>query len=298
MTVGAINALALALMCIIEPGEGILVQDPVWLDYFELAKFVGGEVRHIRTVPEEGFRVSAERVRQALTPNSRVLMLNTPGNPTGVVLSRPELEEIARVAVEHDLLVVCDEVYRTLIYDGVPSASIAECPGMKERTLVVNSVSKAFAMTGWRVGFAMGPAKLIAKMTQLQEYLNACVATPCQYAAQWAVEHFEAADAMREIYDARRKVMVAGLLSIPGIRCAMPAGAFYAFADVRAFGMETQILCERILEEARVVCTPGSCFGSCGEGFIRFSYANSIENIEEAIRRLRTFAARLPHADF
>lgn len=298
VTVGAINALALALMCIIEPGEGILVQDPVWLDYFELAKFVGGEVRHIRTVPEEGFRVSAERVRQALTPNSRVLMLNTPGNPTGVVLSRPELEEIARVAVEHDLLVVCDEVYRTLIYDGVPSASIAECPGMKERTLVVNSVSKAFAMTGWRVGFAMGPAKLIAKMTQLQEYLNACVATPCQYAAQWAVEHFEAADAMREIYDARRKVMVAGLHSIPGIRCAMPAGAFYAFADVRAFGMETQILCERILEEARVVCTPGSCFGSCGEGFIRFSYANSIENIEEAIRRLRTFAARLPHADF
>ena len=298
VTVGAINALALALMCIIEPGEGILVQDPVWLDYFELAKFVGGEVRHIRTVPEEGFRVSAERVRQALTPNSRVLMLNTPGNPTGVVLSRPELEEIARVAVEHDLLVVCDEVYRTLIYDGVPSASIAECPGMKERTLVVNSVSKAFAMTGWRVGFAMGPAKLIAKMTQLQEYLNACVATPCQYAAQWAVEHFEAADAMREICDARRKVMVAGLHSIPGIRCAMPAGAFYAFADVRAFGMETQILCERILEEARVVCTPGSCFGSCGEGFIRFSYANSIENIEEAIRRLRTFAARLPHADF
>ena len=298
VTVGAINALALALMCIIEPGEGILVQDPVWLDYFELAKFVGGEVRHIRTVPEEGFRVSAERVRQALTPNSRVLMLNTPGNPTGVVLSRPELEEIARVAVEHDLLVVCDEVYRTLIYDGVPSASIAECPGMKERTLVVNSVSKAFAMTGWRVGFAMGPAKLIAKMTQLQEYLNACVATPCQYAAQWAVEHFEAADAMREIYDARRKVMIAGLHSIPGIRCAMPAGAFYAFADVRAFGMETQILCERILEEARVVCTPGSCFGSCGEGFIRFSYANSIENIEEAIRRLRTFAARLPHADF
>ena len=169
---------------------------------------------------------------------------------------------------------------------------------MKERTLVVNSVSKAFAMTGWRVGFAMGPAKLIAKMTQLQEYLNACVATPCQYAAQWAVEHFEAADAMREIYDARRKVMVAGLHSIPGIRCAMPAGAFYAFADVRAFGMETQILCERILEEARVVCTPGSCFGSCGEGFIRFSYANSIENIEEAIRRLRTFAARLPQADF
>ena len=230
VTVGAINALALALMCIIEPGEGILVQDPVWLDYFELAKFVGGEVRHIRTVPEEGFRVSAERVRQALTPNSRVLMLNTPGNPTGVVLSRPELEEIARVAVEHDLLVVCDEVYRTLIYDGVPSASIAECPGMKERTLVVNSVSKAFAMTGWRVGFAMGPAKLIAKMTQLQEYLNACVATPCQYAAQWAVEHFEAADAMREIYDARRKVMVAGLHSIPGIRCAMPAGAFYALS--------------------------------------------------------------------
>ena len=298
VTVGAINALSLALLCAIEPGEGILVQDPVWLDYFELAKFAGGEVLHVRTVPEEGFRVSAERVRQALTPSSRILMLNTPGNPTGVVLRRPELEEIARVAVEQDLLVICDEVYRTLIYDGVSPASIAECPGMKERTLVVNSVSKAFAMTGWRVGCAMGPAKLVAKMTQLQEYLNACVATPCQYAAQWAIEHFETADAMRETYDARRKVMVAGLNSIPGIRCPMPAGAFYAFADVRAFGMETPVLCEQILEEARVVCTPGSCFGGCGEGFIRFSYANSVENIEEAIRRLRSFAARLPHADF
>ena len=219
-------------------------------------------------------------------------MVNSPNNPTGEVYSDEQLAAIAAIAEKHDLLVISDEVYNTLLYTGAKFRSIAELPGMKARTVVVNSFSKSYAMTGWRIGFVAAPAEIVDRMTKCQENFNACANAPGQYAATVALDHPELCTQLRDIFARRRTVLLEGLASIPGMNSNDPTGAFYVFADIRAFGMSSEEFCNRLLDDERVVCIPGSAFGACGEGFVRIAYTCSDADLTEAIARIRRFCAK------
>lgn len=287
MTIGGMGAVAQSLLCTVGSGDEVLIQDPQWLNYVSQVKFAGGVPVPVPVYQENGFNLQAEDIEKRITPRTKLLMLNSPNNPTGAVMSREELERVAEVAIRHDLLVLSDEVYCEMLYDGAQHNTIAAIPGMKERTLVINSFSKSFSMTGWRVGFAAGPAEIIAKMTVLQENLVACAPAFGQWAARYALETRCQLDEMRGIYQRRRDLIVNGLNSIRGIHCEVPKGAFYAFPDIRALGMKSQEVAEKLLEEVQVVAIPGSAFGANGEGFLRMAYANSEENILKALERIK-----------
>lgn len=291
-TVGGMGGLSLCLNTIITPGDEIVIQDPSWLNYAAQIQFAGGVPVCAKTDKEHCFRLRAEDVERAITPRTKALLLNTPCNPTGAVLTQSDLEDIATLARRYDLLVLSDEVYSTLVYDDKKHISIASLSGMHERTLVVQSFSKSFAMTGWRVGFSAGPAHLIEKMTRLQENVNACVPVMAQYAGAYALTRMDLAEQMRQIYAARRKHIVEGLNRINKIHCNSPDGTFYVFADVSDTAVPVSELADRLLEEMKVVVTPGSCFGACGEGHIRLSFANSIENIDKALDRIDSYFGR------
>ena len=200
---------------------------------------------------------------------------------------------VAEIAKKHDLLVISDDVYNTLLYGDVPYLSIASLPGMKERTAVINSFSKSYAMTGWRIGFVAAPEEIVHRMTMCQENFNACANSIGQYAAAVALEHPGLCDELRDVFAKRREILLSGLAEIPGVRCDDPMGAFYAFADISSFGLSSEEFCNRLLDEARVVCIPGSAFGACGEGFIRIAYTCGEEKLREALRRIRCFCERL-----
>ena len=220
-------------------------------------------------------------------------MINTPNNPTGSVMTRETLAKIAKLAVKHDLLVISDDVYNTLLYAGEEAPCIASFPGMKERTVIVNSFSKSYAMTGWRIGFVAAPAEIVDRMTKCQENFNACANAPGQYAATVALDHPELCEELRQIFERRRTILLDGLAKIDGIRCNRPNGAFYVFADISSFGLSSVEFCNRLLDEQKVVCIPGSAFGECGEGFIRIAYTCSDENLHEALRRIDAFCKSL-----
>lgn len=287
MTIGGMGAVSQCLLCTIDPGDEVLIQDPQWLNYYSQVKFAGGVPVAVPVYQENGFSLQAEEIEKHITPRTKILMINSPNNPTGAVMSQKELEAVAEVAMRHDLLVISDEVYCELLYDGEQHRSIAAIPGMKERTVVVNSFSKSFSMTGWRVGFAAGAPEVIAKMTVLQENLAACAPAFGQWAAKYALETKCQLSEMRELYQRRRDLIVNGLNDIKGIHCEKPRGAFYAFPDIRGLGLTSQQAAEKLLEEVQVVAIPGAAFGECGEGFLRMAYANSEENIKEALRRIR-----------
>ena len=220
-------------------------------------------------------------------------MINTPNNPTGSVMSRETMAKIAELAVKHDILVISDDVYNTLLYDGEEVVSIASFPGMKERTVIVNSFSKSYAMTGWRIGFIAGPAEIVDKMTKCQENFNACANAPGQYAATVALEHPELCDELCAIFARRREILLEGLSKIEGVSCNKPTGAFYVFADISSFGLSSVDFCNRLLDEAKLVCIPGSAFGDCGEGFIRIAYTCSDDDLREAVARFTDFCNSL-----
>lgn len=287
MTIGGMGAVSQCLLCTIDPGDEVLIQDPQWLNYYSQVKFAGGVPVAVPVYQENGLSLQAEEIEKHITPRTKILMINSPNNPTGAVMSQKELEAVAEVAMRHDLLVISDEVYCELLYDGEQHRSIAAIPGMKERTVVVNSFSKSFSMTGWRVGFAAGAQEVIAKMTVLQENLAACAPAFGQWAAKYALETKCQLGEMRELYQRRRDLIVNGLNNIKGIHCEKPRGAFYAFPDIRGLGLTSQQAAEKLLEEVQVVAIPGSAFGEHGEGFLRMAYANSEENIKEALRRIR-----------
>lgn len=292
ITSGGMGALSLCLQVVLSPGDEVLVQDPQWLNYVTLVNFCGGKAVTVPVREEDGFALTAENLEAHITERTRVLMLNSPNNPTGAALSRQTLEEIAQVAIRHDLLVISDEVYNTLVYDDAPRFSIAEVPGMRERTVVINSFSKSFAMTGWRVGMALGPRDLIQRMTFLQATTTTCPNAAAQAAACYALSRPDLIANMVEVYRKRRDLICQELEKIPGIHVRRPEGAFYVFANIQGIGMDETDFCEKLLEEERVVCIPGSSFGAHGKGFIRISYANSEENIREAIRRMAAFVER------
>lgn len=292
LTIGGMGAVAQCLLCTVAAGDEVLIQDPQWLNYYSQVRFAGGTPVAVPVRQEDGFALKAEEIEKRITPRTKVLMINSPNNPTGAVMSRQELEEVAQVAIRHDLLVLSDEVYCELLYDGLRHNSIASLPGMKERTIVINSFSKSFAMTGWRVGFAAGPREIIGKMTILQENLAACAPAFGQWAAKYALETKCQIREMRAVYQRRRDLVVSGLNEIPCVHCQVPQGAFYAFPDIRGLGMTSQQAAERLLEQAQVVAIPGSAFGACGEGFLRVAYANSEENLAEALRRMKACLSR------
>lgn len=293
VTTGGMGALALALMVTVSPGDEVLIQDPQWLNYFSQVKFFGGVPVPVPVWEEKGFRLNVEDIEKRITGKSKILMINSPNNPTGAVLEDEDLEAIAGLAKKHNLLVISDEVYSTLLYDNMKHKSVLSFPGMKERTIVVNSFSKSFAMTGWRIGYGMGCEAIIDKMIRLQENIVACVAEVSQYAALRALDLFDRAGEMTEIYRKRRDVVVSGLNSIEGITCIKPKGSFYVFPNITGLGKDSFTVANELLEKAGVITVPGSAFGKQGEGFLRISYANSMDNLELALERIEKYTKQV-----
>jgi len=294
ITNGAMNALSLLMNILLEPGDHVMIQDPQWLNYASQIEFYGGIVDRIPTDPAKDFAIDAEEVRKRFIPGkTKALMINSPNNPTGHVMTRQELEAIAKVAVELDLLVISDEVYNTLIFEDAEVLSISTLPGMRDRTVVVNSFSKSYAMCGWRVGYAAGPEALVDRMSKCQENFISGVNAAAQYAAAYALEHKELTKPLTEAFRRRREVAIRELRKVPGIKFTEPKGAFYLFPDISSFGLDSKTFCNRLLDEAHVVCVPGSAFGPVGEGHMRIAYTATEEDIIEAMRRIREFCAKL-----
>lgn len=293
ITMGGMGALSTALFTILDPGDEVLIQDPQWLNYVSQVNFMQGIPVRIPVYESEAFSLKAESIEKALNKNSKVLMINSPNNPTGALIANKDLAEIADLAIKNDLLVISDEVYSELIYDGLQYRSIASFPGMKDRSIVINSLSKSFAMTGWRIGYAAGPSEIISKMTILQENLVACAPAAAQAALIDAFSHREEIEPMRNEYRERRDLIVDLINHIPGLSCLKPQGAFYVFVNISKLNVSSREFAERLLKEYQVVVVPGSAFGDSGEGFIRLSYATKREDLLEAADRMRRFTQQL-----
>ena len=293
ITVGAMEGLFLAMMTLLDPGDEILVPDPCFPNYYGQASSIGARAVPVPTYEEYDYRIQAADIEKAVTPRTRAILLNSPCNPTGAVLTKEDILAIAKVAKTHDLWVLTDEPYDAIVYDGIQPYSMAQVPEMQDRVMVLNSFSKSYAMTGWRIGYLVAPEPgYIKKMAQLQEGVASCVSTFIQAAAVEALKSTACVDQMVADYTRRRDILVDGLNAIPGITCKKSAGSFYAFPNNKAFGKTSQAFAEELLENAGVVTVPGSAFGDMGEGYLRLVFANSDENLKEAVRRIADYVAR------
>lgn len=287
VTAGGMEALYLTMLTLLNPGDEVILGDPCWTNYSRQVLLCHGEAKFVAVTAEDDFLFAPEALEAAITPRTKAVVINSPANPTGGVGSRKALEQLARIAVEHDLWVISDEVYRDLVYDGSEPVSIATMPGMKERTVIVNSFSKSYAMTGWRVGYAMGPEAVIKTMVKLQENVAACVNSAAQYGALAALEGpKDALQMMLAQYTSRRKLVLEELAKIPQLRCFAPQGAFYALVDISATGMTAQEFAMDLLEKKRVIVVPGHAFGTDSDKYIRLSFATSEQLICEGIGRM------------
>lgn len=293
VTVGGSEAIDLCLRSLISPGDEVLIPEPSFVCYVPLTEMAGGVPVVLETKAEDRFRITPEALRAKITPKTKLLILPYPNNPTGAVMRREHLEAIAEVVRENDLMVLSDEIYSALTYGDTNHVTFSAIDGMWERTIVVNGFSKAFAMTGWRLGYAVGPAQIIKAMTKLHQYGIMSAPTTAQYAAIEALKNGdEDIVYMREQYDMRRRLVVDGFNSM-GLTCFEPEGAFYVFPCIQKTGLTSEEFCERLLYEERVAVVPGSAFGDCGEGFVRISYAYSLENLKIAMERLSRFVSHL-----
>ena len=291
ITVGVSEALYLALTALVNPGDEVIVPHPCFVSYAPEVVFAGGVPVVIDTYPEHDFQVTGEEIEQAITPRTKALLIGYPNNPTGAVLTQQRLLEIAAVAERHDLFVISDEIYDRLVY-GIQHTHFATLPKMRPRTLVLSGFSKSHAMTGWRLGYAVGPAEIIAAMRKIHQYTIMSAPTTAQIAvAETLAEVDDEVERMRAEYDRRRRLVVDGFNEL-GLTCFEPRGAFYAFPDIRASGMDDETFCEKLLKEERVAVIPGSAFGRTGAGFVRACYATSYEKLEEALERMRRFMQR------
>ncbi|MEG2597026.1 MAG: aminotransferase class I/II-fold pyridoxal phosphate-dependent enzyme [Oscillospiraceae bacterium] len=288
VTVGGSEAIDLCIRAFVNPGEEVLIPEPCFVAYDPMVKLASGVSVPIHTVEEDQFRLTAKQLEAAITEKTKVLILAYPNNPTGAVMRRQHLEEIAAVLKKHDIIVLSDEIYAELTYNG-RHTSIAEIDGMKERTVIVNGFSKTFAMTGWRLGFATGPKAAIKQMTKIHQFAIMCAPTTSQYAAIEALNHCEEnIRQMRDEYNLRRRFMVDAFNKI-GLSTFEPEGAFYIFPCIKSTGLTSEEFCEQLLYSKKVAVVPGTAFGDSGEGFVRVSYSYSVNHLTEAVKRIGEF---------
>ncbi|GBD16595.1 Aspartate aminotransferase [bacterium HR26] len=287
VTPGGKAALFVSILALVGPGDDVVMFDPGWVSYEPMVTIAGARCLHVPLDPAENYWISKEAIEAQLTPATRLMIVNSPNNPTGRVLTESELAAIAEVAQERDLLVISDEIYEKIVYDGHRHYSLASLPGMAERTLTVNGFSKAYAMTGWRLGYVAGPAPLIKQIMKVHSHSATCATSFVQWGAVAALEGpQDFIEQMVSAWDRRRRLITERLNQIPGFRCPLPEGAFYAFPDVSGTGLSGQEVAARLIEEARVGVTPGDAFGEVGAGCIRLSFAESDDKIEAALDRI------------
>ncbi len=292
ITVGGSEAIDIALRAMLNPGEEVLIPQPSYVSYEPCAILADGRPVIIELKAENEFRLTAEELRSAITDRTKVLILPFPNNPTGAIMEKQDLEAIAEVIREKDIFVISDEIYAELTYKG-KHVSIISLPGMKERTVLINGFSKAYAMTGWRLGYACAPAQIMEQMLKIHQFAIMCGPTTSQYAAVEALRNGDDDVAMmRESYNQRRRFLMHAFKEM-GLECFEPYGAFYVFPCIREFGMTSEEFAERLLAEEKVAVVPGTAFGDCGEGFLRISYAYSLENLKLALGKINAFITRL-----
>ena len=295
VTIGASEAIDIALRALVENGDEVLVPDPSYVSYAPGVVFAGGTPVPVTTYQKDDFRLTAESLEKAITPRSKLLILPYPNNPTGAIMEKADLEAVARVVEKHDLLVISDEIYSELIYDGHTHVSFASLEGMYPRTITINGFSKAFAMTGWRVGYACAAEEIIGVMNKIHQYAIMCAPRQGQVAALAALRTgrengYDSILAMRDSYDRRRRLMVSAFREM-GLDCFDPFGAFYVFPSVSRTGLSSEEFCAQLLQEKDVAAVPGTAFGPSGEGHIRCCYATAIDKINIALERMSDFVA-------
>ena len=292
VTVGGSEGIDIAMRAMLDPGDEVLIPQPSYVSYEPCAILAGGKPVIIELKAENEFRLTPEELLEHITDKTKILVLPYPNNPTGAIMERADLEKIAEIVMEKDIFVLSDEIYSELSYKG-DHVTIASIPGMKERTILINGFSKAYAMTGWRLGYACGPREIIEQMTKIHQFAIMCAPTTSQYAAVEAMRNGDTDVAtMREAYDQRRRYLVNAFKEM-GLECFEPYGAFYIFPCIKEFGMTSEEFAERFLMEEKVAVVPGTAFGDSGEGFLRISYAYSLQNLKAALERLDRFVKKL-----
>ena len=292
ITVGGSEAIDIGLRAMVNPGDEVIIPQPCYVSYEPCAILAGAKPVIIDLKAENEFRLTAAELEEAITEKTKLLILPFPNNPTGAIMEKSDLEAIAEVIRKHDIYVMSDEIYAELTYKG-EHVSIASLPGMKERTLLINGFSKAYAMTGWRMGYVCGPARILAQMTKIHQFAIMCAPTTSQYAAVEALRNGDAdVTEMRDAYNQRRRFLMHEFKDI-GMECFEPYGAFYVFPSIQKYGMTSDEFAERLLREKKLAVVPGTAFGRSGEGFLRISYAYSIDNLKRAMGRIREFVGTL-----
>ena len=289
ITVGGSEAIDLAFRAMLNPGDEVIIPQPSYVSYLPCAVLADATPVLVNLKEDNEFRLTPEDLLSAITPKTKILVFPFPNNPTGAIMPKEELEKIAQICIDKDIFVVSDEIYSELTYGGEHHCSIASIPGMTDRTIVINGFSKSHAMTGWRLGYACGPAPIIKQMLKIHQFAIMCAPTNSQYAAVEALRHCdENIEHMRDEYDQRRRFMLTRLRGM-GLKCFEPFGAFYIFPNIAEFGMTSEEFAMRFLKEYKVAIVPGTAFGECGEGFLRMSYASSLSNLKTAMERLEEF---------
>lgn len=292
VTVGGSEAIDVALRCMVDPGDEVLIPTPCYVSYLPCAIMADAVPKVIELKAENQFKLTRQELIDSITDKTKILILAFPNNPTGAIMTKEELEELVPVIIEHDLFVISDEIYSELTYDN-KHCSIASLPGMKERTVTINGFSKAFAMTGWRLGYACAPKEIMKQMIKLHQFAIMCAPTNSQFAAIEALKNCDDdVDRMVEAYNQRRRFLLNSFKEM-GIDCFEPFGAFYVFPSIAKFGMTSEEFANRLLKEQKLAVVPGTAFGECGEGFVRISYAYSIENLKQGMDRIRKFIESL-----
>lgn len=288
VTVGGSEGIDMAIRALVSSGDEVIIPQPSYVCYEPITRIAGGVPKIIETKAEDMFRLTAKQLKEAITPKTKVLILPYPCNPTGAIMRREDLEEIAKVLENTNIIVLSDEIYSELTYS-VAHVSAASIDGMRERTILVNGFSKTYSMTGWRMGYVCGPKEIIAQITKIHQFAIMCAPTTSQYAAIEALKNCDdAVEKMREEYDQRRRIMVEGFNRL-GLECREPNGAFYAFPCIKSTGLTSEEFCEKLLYSKKVAVVPGTAFGLGGEGYIRASYCYSVQHINEAIKRIGEF---------
>ena len=293
VTVGGSEAIDVALRCMVDPGDEVLIPQPSYVSYLPCAVMADAKPVIVNLKEENGFKLTPEELEENITNKTKILVLPFPNNPTGAIMNRDELAKLVPIIIKHDLFVLSDEIYSELTYGEERHVSIAEFPGMKERTIVINGFSKAFAMTGWRLGYACGPKAIIKQMIKLHQFAIMCAPTNSQFAAVEALKNCdEDVNKMVEAYNQRRRYLVNAFREM-GLECFEPFGAFYIFPSIKKFGMTSDEFATKLLKEKKLAVVPGTAFGDCGEGFLRISYAYSIDKLKEGLSRIKEFITEL-----